>query len=53
MDKKSLKVKIFLNLFGTYKELSQVSNDNKKFNKKCPRFRMIIKNLTKSVLDFT
>ena len=46
MDKKSLKVKIFLNFFGTSKEVSQV-------NKKCPRFHMIIKNLTKSVLGFT
>ena len=53
MDKKCLKVKIFLNFFGTYKEVSQVSNGNKEFNKKCPRFHMTIKDLTKSVLDFT
>ena len=53
MDKKSLKVKIFLNFFETFKEVSQVSRDNKKFNKKCPRFHMTIKNLTKSALDFT
>ena len=26
MDKKSLKVKIFLNLFGTYKEVRQVAD---------------------------
>ena len=53
MDKKSLKVKIFLNFFGTYKEVSHVSHDNKKFSKKCPRFHMTIKNLAKSVLDLT
>ena len=53
MDKKSLKVKIFLNFFETYKEVSHVSRNNKKFNKKCPRFHMTIKNLTKRVLDFT
>ena len=40
MDKKNLKVKIFLNFFRTCKEVSQVSNDNKKFNKKCPRFHL-------------
>ena len=53
MDKKSLKVKIFLNFFGTYIKVSQVSHDNEKFNKKCPRFHMTINNLTKSVLDLT
>ena len=53
MDKKSLEVKIFLNFLRTYKKVSQVSNDNKKFNKKYPRFHMAIKNLAKSVLDFT
>ena len=39
MDKKSLKVKMFLNFFETYK--------------KCPGFQMTIKKLIKSVLGFT
>ena len=30
-----------------------LSHDNKNVNKKCPRFHMTIKDLTKSVLDFT
>ena len=53
MDKKKSQGKDFFEFLIIYNIVSQVSHDNKKFNKKRPRFHMTIKYLIKSVLDFT